>query len=73
MKKNHKLPKPIFTPSTKAIPGEKILTFDESLVAIFGEKIKKMISELSIKIFTQASEHAKKKELLLQIQNLNLL
>ena len=31
------------------------------MVIIFGEKLKKMISELSIKIFTQASEYAKKK------------
>ena len=59
--KNQKLPKPIFTPSTKAKPGEKDINIsDESLVTIFGEKIKKMISELSIKIYTQASEYAKK-------------
>ena len=62
LKKNQKLPKPIFTPSTKAKPGEKDINIsDESLAIIFGEKLKKMISELSIKIFTQASEYAKKK------------
>jgi phosphoribosylaminoimidazole-succinocarboxamide synthase len=75
LKKNQKLPKPIFTPSTKAKLGEKDINIsDESLVSIFGEQLKEMISELSIKIFVQASEYAKKKEeLLLQIQNLNLL
>jgi len=62
LKKNQKLPKPIFTPSTKAKPGEKDINIsDESLVSIFGEKLKKMISELSIKIFIQASEYAKKR------------
>ena len=62
LKKNQKLPKPIFTPSTKAKPGEKDINIsDEALVSIFGEKLKKMISELSIKIFIQASEYAKKR------------
>ena len=62
LKKNQKLPKPIFTPSTKAKPGEKDINIsDEVLVSIFGEKLKKMISELSIKIFIQASEYAKKR------------
>lgn len=62
LKKNQKLPKPIFTPSTKANPGEKDINIsDESLANTFGEKIKNMISELSIKIFIQASEYAKKK------------
>ena len=62
LKKNQKLPKPIFTPSTKAKQGEKDINIsDESLVSIFGEQLKKMISELSIKIFVQASEYAKKR------------
>ena len=62
LKKNQKLPKPIFTPSTKAKPGEKDINIsDEALVSIFGEKLKKMISELSINIFVQASEYAKKR------------
>jgi len=62
LKKNQKLPKPIFTPSTKAKLGEKDINIsDEALVSIFGEKLKKMISELSIKIFIQASEYAKKR------------
>ena len=62
LKKNQKLPKPIFTPSTKAKPGEKDINIsDEALVSIFGEQLKKMISELSIKIFIQASEYAKKR------------
>ena len=62
LKKNQKLPKPIFTPSTKAKPGEKDINIsDEALVSIYGEKLKKMISELSIKIFIQASEYAKKR------------
>ena len=62
LKKNQKLPKPIFTPSTKAKQGEKDINIsDESLVSIFGEQLKKMISELSIKIFIQASEYAKKR------------
>ena len=62
LKKNQKLPKPIFTPSTKAKLGEKDINIsDEALVSIFGEQLKKMISELSIKIFIQASEYAKKR------------
>ena len=62
LKKNQKLPKPIFTPSTKAKLGEKDINIsDESLVSIFGEQLKEMISELSIKIFVQASEYAKKR------------
>jgi len=62
LKKNQKLPKPIFTPSTKAQLGEKDINIsDESLVSLFGEQLKKMISELSIKIFIQASEYAKKR------------
>ena len=62
LKKNQKLPKPIFTPSTKAKPGEKDINIsDEGLVSLFGEQLKKMISELSIKIFIQASEYAKKR------------
>ena len=66
LKKNQKLPKPIFTPSTKAKPGEKDINIsDESLVTIFGEKLKKMISELSIKIYTEASEYAKKKGIII--------
>ena len=66
LKKNQKLPQPIFTPSTKAKPGDKDINIsDESLANIYGEKLKKMISELSITIFTQASEYAKKKGIII--------
>ncbi len=62
LQKNQKLPNPIFTPSTKGKPGEKDINIsNESLVSIFGEELKKMISELSIKIYTQASEYARKR------------
>ena len=72
LKKNQNY-KTYFYTITKAKLGEKDINIsDESLAIIFGEKLKKMISELSIKIFTQASEYAKK-GYLLQIQNLSLL
>lgn len=54
-----KLPKPIFTPSTKAAIGDhdENISFDRT-VEIVGAEIAEQIRDLSLKIYTAASEYA---------------
>ena len=54
-----KLPEPIFTPSTKAAIGDhdENISFDRT-VEIVGAEIAEQIRDLSLKIYTAASEYA---------------
>ena len=53
-----KLPEPIFTPSTKATSGhDENISFAEAASRI-GEDLAKSIREISIEIYTRASEYA---------------
>ncbi len=59
MKNAEKLPKPLFTPSTKAPQGEhdENIPF-EKMVELVGEKIAEEAKSLALKIYTSAAEYA---------------
>ncbi|MBE0537132.1 MAG: phosphoribosylaminoimidazolesuccinocarboxamide synthase [Phycisphaerae bacterium] len=61
-----KLPKPIFTPSTKAEQGEhdENISFDRCVDTI-GEEYAKYVRDKSIEIFSKASAHAESKGIIL--------
>ena len=61
-----KLPKPIFTPSTKAEHGEhdENISFDRC-VDIIGAKAAKHVRDKSIEVFARASAHAESKGIIL--------
>lgn len=59
LKQASKLPKPLFTPSTKAAQGDhdENISF-EQLVAIMGKEKSKAVRDLSIKLYKTAAEFA---------------
>lgn len=56
----------IYTPSSKAIAGkhDKNITFSET-VTLLGEDIANMIKETSLKLYTEAANFAKKKDIII--------
>ena len=65
LKEADKLPEPIFTPSTKAEEGHDInITFDE-LINIVGKEVAETLRELSLKLYTKASNYAESKGIII--------
>jgi phosphoribosylaminoimidazole-succinocarboxamide synthase len=65
LKEADKLPEPIFTPSTKAEKGHDInITFDE-LINIVGKEVAETLRELSLKLYTKASNYAESKGIII--------
>jgi phosphoribosylaminoimidazole-succinocarboxamide synthase len=62
-----KLPQPIFTPSTKAEMGKHDLniSFDEACQAVGDVELMTELRDIAIKIYTQASEHAEKRGIII--------
>jgi phosphoribosylaminoimidazole-succinocarboxamide synthase len=55
---SHRLPEPLFTPSTKATTGhDENISFDE-VVSRVGHSLAKHLREVSLKIYRLAAEHA---------------
>jgi phosphoribosylaminoimidazole-succinocarboxamide synthase len=65
MKESDKLPKPIFTPSTKAEEGHDInISFDES-VKMVGSKTAELCRNKSLEIYTKGGEYALSKGIII--------
>jgi len=65
LKEADKLPEPIFTPSTKAEEGHDInITFDE-LIDIVGKEVAETLRDLSLKLYTKASNYAESKGIII--------
>ncbi len=61
-----KLPQAIYTPSSKAAVGEHDENIDfTSTINLVGEELAKQIQDVSIKIYTQASEYAAKRGIII--------
>ena len=59
------LPKPIFTPSTKAESGHDInISFDET-VEIIGKELAEKVRDVSLKLYSKARDHAKSRGIIL--------
>lgn len=60
------LPEAIYTPSSKASVGEhdENISFAET-IPLLGEKIAEKIKQISIKLYTQAAEYAKKRGIII--------
>jgi len=66
LKESEKLPKPIFTPSTKAALGEHDvnITFEE-MKKIVGEEVAEKIKEISLKLYQKASQYAEERGIII--------
>lgn len=65
LKQCDKLPEPIFTPATKALVGhDENITF-EKVVEMVGGELANRLRELSLQIYSYASEHAEKKGIII--------
>ena len=61
-----KLPKPIFTPSTKAEQGlhDENISF-EKMKEILGDELSEKVKSLSLKLYTEGAEYARKKGIII--------
>jgi len=65
LRESEKFEKPLFTPSTKAESGHDInISFDE-MKEIIGEEDAEKIKELSLKIYNDGAEYARKKGIII--------
>lgn len=60
-----KLSEPIFTPSTKADEGHDINISFQDTVNIIGKELAEKVREISLKVYTRASEIAEKKGIII--------
>jgi phosphoribosylaminoimidazole-succinocarboxamide synthase len=61
-----KLPEPIFTPATKADVGDHDENIDfEKTVNLIGQELAEQVRDVSIKIYTQAVEYAKTRDIII--------
>lgn len=65
LKEADKLPSPIFTPATKADEGHDENISREKLAEMIGTDLAKTLEELTLRVFTVASEHLAKRDLIL--------
>ncbi|MDF2953287.1 MAG: Phosphoribosylaminoimidazole-succinocarboxamide synthase [Thermodesulfobacterium sp.] len=65
LKEADKLPKPIFTPSTKADQGHDINITFEDMVNLVGRETAETLKELSLKIYKKASAYAEDKGIII--------
>ena len=66
LKMAQKLPKTLFTPSTKAAVGDhdENIAFD-SMIELIGEKLATQVRDISIRIFEQASAYAEQRGIMI--------
>ncbi len=60
LKNGSELPKPIFTPSTKAESGHDIPVTHEEAISIAGEKTFRFLKQKSIELYNYAKNHARR-------------
>lgn len=65
LKQAHKLPEPIFTPSTKESEGHDINVSFEVLCEKIGTEMAQKLKDASLKLYEKASKHAESKGLIL--------
>jgi len=65
LKESDKFKEPLFTPSTKADTGHDINISYEKMVEIVGEENAEKMKELSLKIYKQGSDFARKKGIII--------
>ncbi|HEX8921085.1 MAG TPA: phosphoribosylaminoimidazolesuccinocarboxamide synthase [Pyrinomonadaceae bacterium] len=59
LKESEKLPEPIFTPATKAEEGHDENISEARMSEILGEEITSRLRDISLQIYTEASEYAR--------------
>src|SRR5579863_7629231 len=65
LKESDKLPEPIFTPATKAASGhDENIPFEE-MARIVGQDRSRELRDLTLKIYTQAADHARQKGIII--------
>jgi len=65
LKESDKFEEPLFTPSTKAESGHDINISFEKMKELIGEKDAEKIKELSLKIYKEGAEYARKKGIII--------
>jgi len=65
MQESEKFDDPLFTPSTKAETGHDINISYEKMVEIIGKEDAKKLKDMSIKIYNEGSEYARKKGIII--------
>lgn len=65
LKESYKLETPIFTPSTKAEKGHDINISFEETVRIVGQEMAEKLRDISLKIYTKASNMAEKRGIII--------
>jgi len=65
LKESDKFDEPLFTPSTKADDGHDINISYEKMKEIIGEEDAEKLKELSLKIYKEGSEYARKKGIII--------
>lgn len=59
LRESDQLPEPIFTPSTKAEEGHDENISEERMREIIGEEVTTTLREISLRLYTEASEYAR--------------
>ena len=65
LKESDKFDEPLFTPSTKAESGHDINISFEKMVELIGEEDAEKIKDLSLKIYKEGAEYARKKGIII--------
>ncbi|HWB83696.1 MAG TPA: phosphoribosylaminoimidazolesuccinocarboxamide synthase [Bryobacteraceae bacterium] len=65
LKESSKLPEPIFTPATKAQTGHDENISFEQTAALIGEDLAKRLRDLTLEIYTRASQYAETKGIII--------
>ncbi len=65
LKQAEKLPEPIFTPSTKAHTGHDENITEAEAARLIGEDLIRMVRQISVEIYRQASEYAQSKGIII--------
>ena len=65
LRESDRLPKPIFTPATKATTGHDENISIEEVTKLVGPEISRELRDLSIAIYTKAAEHARQKGIII--------
>jgi phosphoribosylaminoimidazole-succinocarboxamide synthase len=65
LKESDKLPEPIFTPATKAVSGHDENISFEQMTKIVGHELSRQLRDISLKIYTKASDYAMQKGIII--------
>jgi phosphoribosylaminoimidazole-succinocarboxamide synthase len=65
LKESDKLAEPIFTPATKAVSGHDENISFEQMAKMVGHELSRQLRDISLKIYTKASDYAKRKGIII--------